>query len=103
MPPLRPRFRLRSLLIMVALSALVAAYAGQARQRWVFCWERATKYALREGYYRGIGAAVGRPGYTLTASEQRKADYSRRAKWKYRWAAFRFWEPMVLIEYDFEP
>jgi hypothetical protein len=90
-------------LIVVALSALVAAYAGQARQRWVFCWERAAKHALREGYYRGIGAVRGRAGYTLTPFEQRMADFSRRAKWKYRWAAFRFWEPMVFIENDFDP
>lgn len=89
------RFRLRTILVLVALAAIALSYVGQARRRWTYCWMREGTYASFEKQAL-IRATIAKSPYR--DQELKVAKQSGRYKWMWRWAAFRFWEPPELAE-----
>jgi hypothetical protein len=91
----RLRFRLRTVLILVAISAVVFSYAGQARRRWAYCWMREGAYASFERHHR---AKASLPISPYREEHRKLAERNGRYKWMWRREAFRFWEPPELAE-----
>jgi hypothetical protein len=86
--------RLRTVLLMVAALAVPFSFAGNATRRFQYCWERQGMFSAFE---QRMWAAASRPNNRVTHAEEAAIAYGRR-KWRYRWEAFRFWEPHELIE-----
>jgi hypothetical protein len=91
----RMRFRLRTVLILVAISAVVFSYVGQARRRWAYCWMQEGTYASFEKQHR---AQASIPNSPYREESRKLAERNGRYKWMWRWQAFRFWEPPELAE-----
>ena len=89
------RFRLRTLLILVAIASVALSYVGQARRRWAYC-------RMQEGIHTSferqalVRATVAKSPYR--DQELKWAEREGRYKWMWRWAALRFWEPYELAE-----
>jgi hypothetical protein len=98
----RINLRLRTGLILVAVSAVPLSYADWARRRWAYCWMRQAQYAAEEARCVGeAAAAVGRPpirNYSDAVGWREIAESFRHKKWKWRLETLRFWEPPELAE-----
>jgi hypothetical protein len=90
----RFRMKLRTVLFVVAASAVVFSFAGSATRRWSFCWRQQAMFARFE---RQMLAIAARPNNRVVHAGEAAIAYGHR-KWRYRWEAFRFWEPYELIE-----
>jgi hypothetical protein len=83
----RPRIRLRTLMIAVAVAALpLGLWAGIERRRAAF--DRTAAYHVTQV----VGLTVG--GRPLTPSERRRDEWHYALFLKYREAAFRPWIPV---------
>ncbi len=91
----RIRSRLRTALILVAISAVIFSYAGQAWRRWAYCWMREGVHASFEKQAL-VRATVAKDPYR--DQELKVAERNGRYKWMWRWQALRFWEPPELAE-----
>src|SRR4051812_19809514 len=89
------RFKLRTVLAIVAVLAVVLSFAGPAKRRWNYCWMREEAYASFEAQYR---AKASIPGSQYREEYLRLAERNRRYKWMWRREAFRFWEPPEMGE-----
>jgi hypothetical protein len=81
-------------MLLVAALAIPLSLASNATRRFQFCWEQQAKFASQE---RRMWANASRRTKRAVHAREAAIAYSHR-KWRYRWEAFRFWEPYELIE-----
>jgi hypothetical protein len=94
----RIRLRLRTLLVLIALSAIAFSYAGQARRRWVYCRAQEKAWASYEQTHLKLASLPNPPNPEFRRLCIECANKGRKMRLAFRWAAFRFWEPPELAE-----
>jgi hypothetical protein len=92
----RMQFRLCTVLVLVAISAVALSYVGQARRRWDYCWPLQCSHAFRESQFH-IRATTSKSPYIREMYRKLEVQNGR-LKWMWRREAFRFWEPSELAE-----
>ena len=88
------RFYIRSLLLFVALVAVLLSLRDRLDRRWYSCVARAAHHSQRaEVYVERFGAAKSRRDEELARHYMRVAQLHRMAASRYREAAFKFYLP----------